>query len=174
MEWPVVDSVPRRSLVLYTGASYVGLSGISDLLAGFIQIWGENYSYFQRHKICLHFINPTQFNKTSISFHFHDTTASPFFLEFPWSTFIYQNDNQRLWTHFTNITVILHYFRYQYLFIKMTIENRESILQTCYCDQCFQNKLTVGIASCRILGNDSFSFLSLRSQRAPSKNSPAI
>ena len=38
VECPVVLRVPLRSLVLYTGDLYVGLSGISLLLAGFNHI----------------------------------------------------------------------------------------------------------------------------------------
>lgn len=39
VEWPVVDSVPRLSLVLYTGHEYAVVSGKSERLQGFSHIY---------------------------------------------------------------------------------------------------------------------------------------
>lgn len=42
VEWPVVDSTPFRSLVLYTGHVYVSLSCTCSFVTGISQIWKHN------------------------------------------------------------------------------------------------------------------------------------
>lgn len=42
VEWPVVDSTPLRSLVLYTGHVYVSLSCTCSFVTGISQIWEHN------------------------------------------------------------------------------------------------------------------------------------